>query len=208
MSTIIVSNFRFLKTVFRKGGCCGIKQKWGASVARCALALLALTMHIVINYTCETTAKEREQRMFHERLQAIRKQRGYSQEELARKLHVVRQTVSKWEKGRSVPDADVLVQLSKILEVPVSTLLGENMENADNAKESVQQTDAIARQLAKINAQLAVKNKRARRIWQGILIALSFTALLYLLIAVLFSAPRLEESSEQSVIVENSQQTS
>lgn len=146
--------------------------------------------------------------MFHERLQAIRKQRGYSQEELARKLHVVRQTVSKWEKGRSVPDADVLVQLSKILEVPVSTLLGENMENADNAKESVQQTDAIARQLAKINAQLAVKNKRARRIWQGILIALSFTALLYLLIAVLFSAPRLEESSEQSVIVENSQQTS
>ena len=50
--------------------------------------------------------------MFGENLKAMRKAKGYTQEELAIKINVVRQTVSKWEKGLSVPDADVLSQIA------------------------------------------------------------------------------------------------
>ena len=61
--------------------------------------------------------------MLNENIRAIRKVKGLSQEELALRLHVVRQTVSKWEQGLSVPDADLLIALSEALETPVSTLL-------------------------------------------------------------------------------------
>ena len=63
--------------------------------------------------------------MFSENLKALRKQKGFSQEELATRLHVARQTISKWEKNLSVPDADTLIRLAEILEVSVSELLGE-----------------------------------------------------------------------------------
>lgn len=62
--------------------------------------------------------------MFGENLKTLRKQKGFSQEELAARLHVVRQTVSKWEKGRSVPDADALIRLAEVLEVSVSVAAG------------------------------------------------------------------------------------
>ena len=66
--------------------------------------------------------------MLKENIKAIRKAKGLSQEELAEKLNVVRQTVSKWEQGLSVPDADLLIAISEILETPVGTLLGETAE--------------------------------------------------------------------------------
>ena len=62
--------------------------------------------------------------MIGENIQIIRKEKHMSQEELAVKLHVVRQTVSKWENNLSVPDADVLIRMAELLEVPVSRLLG------------------------------------------------------------------------------------
>ena len=62
--------------------------------------------------------------MFSENLKTLRKQKGFTQEELAARLNIVRQTVSKWEKGLSVPDAELLIRLAEILEVPVSTLPG------------------------------------------------------------------------------------
>ena len=65
--------------------------------------------------------------MLNENIKAVRKAKGLSQEELAIKLNVVRQTVSKWEQGLSVPDSDMLVSLSEALETPVSALLGENV---------------------------------------------------------------------------------
>ena len=61
--------------------------------------------------------------MFNENLKIIRKAKGYTQEELAIKIHVVRQTISKWEKGLSVPDADVLIEMANLLDVSVSQLL-------------------------------------------------------------------------------------
>ena len=66
--------------------------------------------------------------MLKENIKAIRKAKGLSQEELTEKLNVVRQTVSKWEQGLSVPDADLLIAISEILETPVGTLLGETAE--------------------------------------------------------------------------------
>ena len=65
--------------------------------------------------------------MLSENIKARRKSKGLSQQELAIKLNVVRQTVSKWEQGLSVPDAAMLISLSEALETPVSVLLGENL---------------------------------------------------------------------------------
>ena len=69
--------------------------------------------------------------MFSENLKALRKQKGMTQEELASRLHVVRQTVSKWEQGRSVPDADLLVRLAEVLETTVAVLLGSPVEEPE-----------------------------------------------------------------------------
>lgn len=100
--------------------------------------------------------------MFSEKLKAIRKTKGLTQEELAGKLNVVRQTVSKWEKGLSVPDADMLIKIAEIFEISVSELLGANLEN-DVDKER------IAEQLLRINEQLAIKNRRTKLILRVIL---------------------------------------
>lgn len=62
----------------------------------------------------------------------MRKEKGFSQEELAAKLNIVRQTISKWEKGLSVPAAQLLMSLSEILEIPVSILLGEIIQCKNN----------------------------------------------------------------------------
>lgn len=95
--------------------------------------------------------------MLNENIKAIRKSKGLSQEELAVKLNVVRQTISKWEQGLSVPDADMLITMSEALETPVSALLGETVMEA-----KVDDLKAISEKLAVINLQLAHR-KRARR---------------------------------------------
>ena len=97
--------------------------------------------------------------MFSENLKTIRKAKGYTQEELAIKVNVVRQTVSKWEKGLSVPDADVLSHIAAVLEVSVSELLGADIKQEDSKNE-------VAEQLAKISEQLAIKNRRSKKIWR------------------------------------------
>lgn len=66
--------------------------------------------------------------MLQDNIKIIRKNKGYSQEELASKLHVTRQTISKWETGQSVPDANLLKQLSVIFDVSVSELMDGNAE--------------------------------------------------------------------------------
>ena len=95
--------------------------------------------------------------MLNENIKTIRKTKGLSQEELAVKLNVVRQTVSKWEQGLSVPDSDMLISLSDALETPVSTLLGENV-----VKQEADELKAICEKLEVINLQLA-RRKIARR---------------------------------------------
>ena len=112
--------------------------------------------------------------MFTENLKTLRKEKGLSQEGLALQLNVVRQTISKWEKGLSVPDADLLIRLAQCLDVTVSELLGAKIENE-------KELDAIAQQLAKINEQLAIKNRCGRRIWKTIAIIFGVSIGIYLL---------------------------
>lgn len=105
--------------------------------------------------------------MLSENIKTIRKAKGLSQEELAITLNVVRQTVSKWEQGLSVPDSDILISLSEVLETPVSTLLGENVSEtqADDLK-------AISEKLEVINLQLAQRKTARRRTIQWLLVFL------------------------------------
>ena len=117
--------------------------------------------------------------MLNENIKTIRKSKGLSQEELAIKLNVVRQTISKWEQGLSVPDADMLISLSEVLEVPVSTLLGETVRGtrADDLK-------VICEKLEVINLQLA-RGKEARQkamYWLFILLCVGIAAVFTVLI--------------------------
>ena len=95
--------------------------------------------------------------MLNENIKAIRKSKGLSQQELAVKLNVVRQTISKWEQGLSVPDSDMLIAISEALETPVSTLIGETVMEAE-----VDDLKAISAKLEVINLQLA----RRKRSWK------------------------------------------
>lgn len=129
--------------------------------------------------------------MLGENLKTLRKQKGFTQEELAGKLHVVRQTVSKWEKNLSVPDAQTLIHLADILEVKVSELLGAKIEFENNV-------DDVACQLSKINEQLAIKNRHSRRIWKIVAIILAVIVLINAFIA-LFNTLDMNRNEQTSV---------
>lgn len=119
--------------------------------------------------------------MLNENIKSLRKSKGLSQEELAIKLNVVRQTISKWEKGLSVPDSDMLISLSEVLETPVSTLLGETI--AEPKRDDLK---AISEKLEVINLQLAKKAAARRKMLQWLFIFITcgiviiFAALLVL----------------------------
>lgn len=117
--------------------------------------------------------------MLNENIKSIRKSKGLSQEELAIKLNVVRQTISKWEKGLSVPDSDMLISISEVLETPVSTLLGETI-----AEPKMDDLKVISEKLEAINLQLAKRKTTRRKIlhWGFI----SLCALIVIIFAVLF----------------------
>ena len=95
--------------------------------------------------------------MLNENIKAIRKSKGLSQQDLADKLNVVRQTISKWEQGLSVPDSDLLIVLSEALETPVSTLLGETV-----AEIEADEIKALSEKLEIINLQFD-RRKAMRR---------------------------------------------
>ena len=124
--------------------------------------------------------------MLNENIKTIRKAKGLSQQELAVKLNVVRQTVSKWEQGLSVPDSDMLVLISDTLETPVSTLLGENI-----AEIEVDEIKAIAENLEVINLQLAQKKTSRRKILHWLLISLSIVIVLTFSVLTIINSPYL-----------------
>ena len=109
--------------------------------------------------------------MLNENIKALRKSKGLSQQDLADKLNVVRQTISKWEQGLSVPDSDLLIALSEALETPVSTLLGETV--AETEADTVK---ALSEKLEIINLQFARRKAFRREVLHWSLIA--FCALL------------------------------
>ncbi len=110
--------------------------------------------------------------MLSENIKAIRKSKGLSQEELAIKLNVVRQTISKWEQGLSVPDATMLISISEVFETSVSTLLGETV-----AEPKADELKAISEKLEVINLQIAHREATRRKVirWLFISFCVSIT---------------------------------
>ncbi len=100
--------------------------------------------------------------MLSQTIQAYRKAKGLPQEELAARLHVVRQTISKWEKGLSVPDADMLIRLAEALDTTVSALLGEEPLPATEPLSPAE----LARRLEQLNEQFAARAERSRKRWR------------------------------------------
>ena len=124
--------------------------------------------------------------MLNENIKTIRRSKGLSQQELAVKLNVVRQTVSKWEKGLSVPDSDLLISLSEALETPVSTLLGENVIEAE-----ADELKAISAKLEVINLQLARRKTTGRRIVHWLLVSVCLVTAAMLAVFLALESPYL-----------------
>ena len=121
--------------------------------------------------------------MLKDNLKTLRKNKGLSQEELSVKLNVVRQTISKWETGLSVPDAEMLVKISNYFNIPVSTILGEHIEEKEQNDLKV-----IAEKLEIINDQLATNQElKRKRIIKCLIITNIFLILLFILLAFLNS---------------------
>lgn len=113
--------------------------------------------------------------MIGDNIKRLRKKKGFSQEELAVKLYVVRQTVSKWENGLSVPDAEAVIKISEVLDVSVSELLGTEVNGS---------VADLTEELTRANEQLAQTNKelqlmRSANKIRGAILSLSFLALIF-----------------------------
>lgn len=124
--------------------------------------------------------------MLNENIKVIRKSNGLSQEELAIKLNVVRQTISKWEQGLSVPDADMLISISEVLETPVSTLLGETV-----AETKADDLRAISEKLEVINLQLAHRKAAAQKAFHWLFISLCAVIAAIFAVLIVLNSPYL-----------------
>ena len=139
-----------------------------------------------MNYITGNTIKE------------LRNKKGYTQKKLAEIINVSDKTISKWEKGLSVPDADMLIKIADIFEVSVSELLGAKI---DERKE--QDVNAVADQLMRVNEQLAIKNRRSHRVWKTVGIVLLIFVLFNVGLVVLNYAAFESYENNTSVQVEN-----
>ena len=137
-------------------------------------------------------------KMLKENIKSIRKSKGLSQEELAIKLNVVRQTISKWEQGLSVPDAEMLISISEVFEIPVSTLLGENISES-----KVDDLKAISEKLELINLQLSKRKNERRKIVHWLLISACIVIMIIFIALILLNSPYLNwdyNSPENAVL--------
>ncbi len=122
--------------------------------------------------------------MLKDNLKTLRKKKGLSQEELSNQLHVVRQTISKWESGLSVPDAEMLIMISNFFETPVSTILGENIEEKDENDLKI-----LSEKLERLNEQLSIYQKKKRTKVILLLVIIDFCLLLSLILLGLLGSP-------------------
>ena len=121
--------------------------------------------------------------MLKENIKSMRKSKGLSQEELAIKLNVVRQTISKWEQGLSVPDAEMLIKLAEVFDTTVSTLLGKNISDS-----KVDDLKAISEKLETINLQLSQRKNERRKIIHWLLISLCIIIIIIFISLILLNS--------------------
>ena len=136
--------------------------------------------------------------MLNENIKALRKSKGLSQQELAVKLNVVRQTISKWEQGLSVPSSDMLIFISEVFETPVSTLLGETV-----VEKEVDKLKAISEKLEVINLQLAQRKTTRRKILHWSLISLCVVIVIISAVLIVINSPYLgwDYSSPETAVL-------
>ena len=72
---------------------------------------------------------------FEEKLMKLRKERGWSQEDLSNQIGVSRQTISKWESSQTTPELNKLMELSKIFEISIDELVDNILEEDENKTE-------------------------------------------------------------------------
>lgn len=117
--------------------------------------------------------------MISENIKYYRKKRQMSQEEMAIKLHVVRQTVSKWENGLSIPDAEMMIHIAELLDVSINVLLGIDETDFHD--------DSLSKELEKAH-QMLMENKQKEKMLKAaykkrsLIIFLSFITLFVMLI--------------------------
>lgn len=132
----------------------------------------------------EVSTNKEAQIMLNENIKKLRKSKGLSQEELAIKLNVVRQTVSKWENGLSVPDSSMIILLADELDTSVSTLLGESVTES-----TTDDLKVISEKLEVINLQLAKRRIAKVKTIRWVLISLcALIVMIFIALAVMQSS--------------------
>ena len=124
--------------------------------------------------------------MLKDNLKTLRKNKGLSQEELSIKLNVVRQTISKWETGLSVPDAEMLVTISELFQTPVSEILGESIEEKETNDLKI-----ISEKLEVINEQLSISQKQKRKRKIMVLLIIDICLIFFFVLLALLGSPYL-----------------
>ena len=124
--------------------------------------------------------------MLSENIKAVRKSKGLSQEELAVKLNIVRQTLSKWERGLSVPDSDMLIAISEALEIPVSALLGETITES-----KAEDLKVISQKLEIINLQFAKRKRTRQKLLHWLMISLCAVTVMISAALIVLNSPYL-----------------
>lgn len=143
--------------------------------------------------------------MLGENIKTLRRENGYSQETLAQRLNVVRQTISKWEKGLSVPDAEQLERIAELFEVPVARLLDSVAPAGD---EQVSDVNEVVRQLAVLNDQLAAQARSRRRTVKTVLICIAVILFLSILVPILaYTLLSFNPSSGMSTHIETTEES-
>ena len=120
--------------------------------------------------------------MLKDTIKKLRTEQGLSQDELAERVHVVRQTVSKWERGTSVPDADSLVALARALGVSAAELLGESAMVE-------KKPDDLAWETSRLDERIASESQRLDRLVRALKWALVGAAVMVLVFGLFIWLP-------------------
>ncbi len=141
--------------------------------------------------------------MLQENIRTFRKAKGWSQQDLAMKLHVVRQTISKWESGLSVPDAQMLLRLADEMGTTAGALLADETapESAGSEDTQVQDLAAKLEQLTKLFAERMERQRKIRRMLLALLGAAALLVLLYQAADFLYFRARMDELQANASII-------
>ena len=116
-----------------------------------------------------------------DKIMDLRKKNGWSQEELAEKLNVSRQAVSKWEGAQSIPDMGRIVQMSELFGVSTDYLLKDELEQTDVSQETAPDSLTRTVSMEEANAFLKTKEENARRVALAVMLCILSPAALILL---------------------------